>query len=133
VLYDGKTWLGNLKFVGFKVKTIDLHCELRWISPAPSVAVPGLSSAPTQPPQDVFEEAECFEMLLQIGTGFCGKGETVKGILIYQENNQTIYGLPTSCLSEIIKYSPPHITILAGDTILNQASFHFSIFANKVS
>jgi hypothetical protein len=25
VLYDGKSWLGNLKFVGFKGKTIDLH------------------------------------------------------------------------------------------------------------
>jgi hypothetical protein len=123
VLYDGKTWLGSLKFVGFKGKTIDLHCELSWISPSSSVVVPGPSSDQTQPPQDVFEEAECWEMLVRIGTGFCGKGETVKGILIYQKNNETIYGLRTSCLSEIIKYSPPHITIFAGDTILNQGSF----------
>lgn len=132
--YEGQIWTGVLKFVGFKGKTIHLPCQLKWISPTSEATAPGPIIGSAEPAKEIpFEDDECFRMLVTMGTELCGKGEKVQGILTFQKNEKTIYGRREDCLSNIIEYSPPHITILAGDNLLNRGSFHFSIFANKVS
>jgi hypothetical protein len=125
--YNGKSWTGMVKFIGVKGKVIDIPSTFTWISP-PVVPVEGTSSsvAPAlQSQKKTFEDKECYDTLVSLAKEFCGKGEKVQGIIICQRNRSTVFASDKSCLSNILHYQPPHVTIIMGDGLLRKCTFQF--------
>jgi hypothetical protein len=127
--YNGKSYTGMLKFIGVKGKVIDIPSPFAWISP-PDVPLESTSSSVSpavQSPKKTFEDKQCYDALVPLAKELCGKGENVQGIIICQRNQSTVFGSEKTCLSNILHYQPPHVTIIMCDGVLRKCTFQFGM------